>query len=163
LHWLSDLDAIISHASFDLPVIVKRAKALGMLPIVQAALDLHAALLRPMSFRQEPRRFSKALIADALLYSRPKTKPPEMVREEQRRNGVGTMRNWGKEFSYNWRANTLWKNRVRYLLFIAKPTYADYLFFPLPTRLAGLHILLRPVRWLHEILFGKAKGATKSA
>jgi hypothetical protein len=159
LHWLADLDAIMSHPTFDAEQVSSRASALGMTPVVEAALSLHEVLFSAASPHRATSRFSRRISADCLHYLQESTPPPEQIREEQRKSGIGIVHTWLRTFSYNWHCNTHWRNRLRYLFSISKATYADYLFLRLPPGLHGLYRPIRPIRWCVEIIRGRPTGS----
>jgi hypothetical protein len=161
LHWIADLDAIISHETFDVHGVLARADLLGMRPVVQAALDLREALKDPPDHAVKA-PLSKQLISDCLRYIQEDATPPETERKSQRGTGPGIVHSWLRNFLFNWRANDHWKNRCRYIFSISRPTYADYLFLPLPESLFWLYRFLRPIRWAYEIARGRPMGDLKS-
>jgi hypothetical protein len=158
LHWLADLDALLSHRDFDLAAVNRRARQLGLAPVVSAALALHALLFRATAPSADAPAFQRGVIAGCLHFLREDSDPPERLRDQERRSGSGIARTWMRQFAYNWRSNTAWRNRVCYLLSVWKPTYADYLFLPLPLALHGLYAPLRPLRWGVEIMRGRPTG-----
>jgi len=161
LHWIADLDAVISHPSFDTNAVLARADVLGMRPVVRAALDLHEVLTGKSEHASKP-PLSKQLISDCLHYIQEDASPPELERESQRGTGSGIVKSWLRNFQFNWRANNHWHNRCRYIFSISRPTYADYIFLPLPESLFWLYRLLRPIRWVYEIARGRPVGDLKS-
>lgn len=158
LHWLADLDALQSHRDFDLAAVNRRARQLGLAPVVQAALALHGLLFRATALPAGAPAFARGVVADCLHFLREDSPPPEQLRDQERRSGSGIARAWTRHFTYNWRSNTAWRSRACYLLSVWKPTYADYLFLPLPLALHGLYAPLRPLRWSVEIIRGRPTG-----
>lgn len=152
LHWMADLDAILCAPSFDRSATLARAKALGMDSLVRAVLDLHAVMLRGKALDTVEAAFSRRLILDCLHYLGEHTATPEDVRRALSKSAIGMLKVRHKIFLYNWRANTLWRNRLRYMAALARGSYADYRFMPLPEWAQSLYALLRPIRWLVEAL-----------
>lgn len=161
MHWIADLDAVISDSAFNRDTVLTRARALGMEPVVRAALQLHWALILNQRMPSAVDPFSRQVIVDCLSYLREGSKPPEQMRVLQRRTGLGIWANRIKEFRYNWIANSHFGNRIRYIFSLSRATYADYLFLPLPPALFSLYFLLRPLRWLVETLRGRQTHAAK--
>lgn len=159
MHWLADLDALISDAAFDLGKVRARARDLGMERLTSSAVSLHALLFEDGKRRYPENRFTRQVEINCLGYLRESANSPEEKRRTLRTSGRGIVKAWLQAFAFNWHANTKWRNRIRYLLSLPRPTYADYLFLPLPVSLFSLYLVIRPVRIGYEIIRGKQIGA----
>jgi len=162
LHWMADLDALLTHPSFDRETLLDRARSLGMEPLVLAVLDLHAVMLGGRALDTVHSPFARRLIADCLHYLCESSVAPEDVRRTLSTSPLGMLKVRNKIFLYNWRANTRWRNRLRYVAALTHGSYADYRFLPLPAQLQGLYGLLRPIRWLAEAMPSRKAHRTNS-
>lgn len=152
LHWVSDLDAMIRHPSFDRARLRQRAAELGMTRLLDAVLALHSVLLDGHALAAVQAPFARRLIEDCLHFLREGSTTPEDVRRTLSLSRIGMIKVRAKIFQFNWGANTRSVNRLRYLLSLAKGSYADYRFLPLPPTLQPLYSIVRPVRWLSEAI-----------
>lgn len=159
MHWIADLDGLFSHATFDPMAVAKRARTLGMEEVVQAAIGLHHSLFEDASRLQPKSRFAKKVERDCITNLQESADPPEKKRRALRGTGAGIVKAWLQAFDFNWHANSRWSNRIRYLLSLPRPTYADYLFAPLPATLFALYVFIRPVRICFEVISGKQIGS----
>jgi hypothetical protein len=154
LHWVADLDALIQHELFRLMAVLQRADELGLRSMVDAALHIYQVLHNvrlPVREMASP-KFAQGVLDECLSFIDVNRVPPENLRLSLYETSVGTLKARAKIFSYNWRANTGWRNRLCYLLSITNATYADYLFLPLPRSLHFVYRVSRPLRWLLDSL-----------
>jgi hypothetical protein len=158
LHWVADLSAVMAHPSFDLSAIRERARALGLLDLIESAIFLKQKLLDNANI-VPPTGFAKAMLRDCLSNLAPGATPPEIERERLCEEPGGIWRLRLADFLWNLRVNTHFGNRLNYLWFLTRPIYPDYRFIPLPRRAWALYLLLRPFRWLVEGLSGRRRGA----
>ncbi|MFY2762997.1 nucleotidyltransferase family protein [Arenimonas sp. MALMAid1274] len=141
LHWFADLDAMSRHASFDLAQVRATAESMGMLATVDACLDLHRlAASGHWSPEPAPDSAEQALLAGALAC---------LMGGRAREDELRATR-LSSDRAFAWQMPTLqrWAYRARSLLRKARPTFSDYLAWPLPAPLQPLYYLTRPVRAL---------------
>lgn len=158
LHWVADLSAVMAHPSFDLSAIRERARALGLLDLIESAIFLKQKLLDNANI-VPPTGFAKAMLRDCLSNLAPGATPPEIERERLCEEPGGIWRFRLANFLWNLRVNTHFGNRLKYLWHLTRPAYPDYRFIQLPRRAWALYMLLRPFRWLVEGLSGRRRGA----
>jgi len=144
LHWLADIDAVMTHQSFDIETARERARCVNILDTVDACMDLCGASAQlPLSFESCKTEGGKELLEWCI---------------RSLHDGVDTERSTRKnrkspDFALPWQFGL--KHRLALLGHRIKPTIADYRAFPLPRQWWWLYFLTRPFRLLAESLVAR--------
>ena len=141
LHWLTDLDAIMTHHRFSLDEALSRAKETNILSTVEACIDLrNACAITPVSLDSCKTRGGRELMSWCLKSLREGVNAERATRQSRK----------SPDFALDWQFGI--KHRLQILGGRLKPTFADYQQFPLPRRWWWIYYLIRPLRLTKELL-----------
>lgn len=149
LHWIADLDAIVRHKSFSREKTRALAEDLGMLPLIDACLDLNAALASPKALEDlsaTPRAAAELIeLSFANLEG-----DLDLEKSLSNPNSPGGLPMPGL-FDRRTKAR-LWLKSIDQRI---RPDFVQYYNNPLPKGLQWIYYLSRPWRALRRRLLGE--------
>ena len=150
LHWIADLDAMITHPSFDEADVLERASVLGLRANVEACLEFHRiAISGDASARAKTEGRGAELAAICL-----KNLSGDLDLEYELREGeelLGLPFTWMVSKDIRQRARTL--TRLSRIL----PSYQEYAAWPLPGALQWIYYLSKPLAIVRRHLLPQRK------
>jgi len=151
LHWLTDLDAIMTHERFSIDEVNERADALKIRATVDACIELRNASAAgsptDFAFKSDGGRELLEWCLKSIKYG---VNTERATRQDRK----------SPDFALDWQFDK--RHRLGVLLGRLKPTLADYKRWPLPQKWWWLYYLTRPFRLLKEFVLAKAPGSSAS-
>lgn len=141
LHWLADLDAIQRHPSFSRESVYRCARQQGVLTTVEASLEFYQAISEDTTGIPDlPGKNASSLLTSFRTAVQGREWDAPIKRESPHT----------PEFTFNWQTTKSHRisSRLHRWLHRLRPGYADYQFWPLPTRWQWLYYISRPWRIL---------------
>lgn len=131
LHWISDLDALLSSPDFDLDAARDMAERFGQRGTVDATVDLHRLVSNPDLWNGSELEHGHAFLVLCI-----KNLSGDLALEK--RMAVNLI---GGEFMFPWQANPdlLQRARKKWLWTMLRPSYHQYQSLPLPTALQWVY------------------------
>jgi len=136
MHWVADLNAIVSHSSFDRDRCLREARTHGLERCVEASLGLLDLCADPMRWDRIKVRGHAEILLEACIENLQGNHETEI---SLRKRGVGPGPDWrapvGRELQF----------RLKEHLFQASPKITQYTEWPLPEQLQWLYYFTRPI------------------
>lgn len=143
MHWVADLNAIVSHPSFDRARCLEEADAHGLRRCVEASIGLIELCSDPMRWDSVDPGSREGILLAACIENLPGDRAVEL---RLRKKGVGPGPDWrvpeGRELEF----------RIREILFQMSPKITQYEELPLPEALQWVYYFTRPVYGLRHAL-----------
>lgn len=147
LHWIADLDAMITHPDFEKSVVLAYADERGLRPTVEACLEFHQLTLEPETWSQiEPQHHGKQMLdlcLDNLM--------GDLAFEYAQRAKFGML---AIPFDWMLAKRLYWPVMARHLASRLKPNYTQFAQYPLPAGLQFLYYFTRPLGAVRRRLGG---------
>jgi hypothetical protein len=151
LHWIADLDAIVRHESFSREKTRALAKDLGMLPLLDACLELNAAFASPKALEDlsaTPRGAAELIeLSVANLEG-----DLDLEKSLSNPHGPGGLP-MPDLFDRRTKAR-LWLKSIDERI---RPDFVQYYNYPLPRSLQWIYYISRPVRAVRRRLLGETR------
>ncbi|WP_282154040.1 nucleotidyltransferase family protein [Ruegeria atlantica] len=146
LHWIADLDAIITHSSFERNAVLARAAKLGLRSNVEACLELHEIAVSGEASTLAKGENRGAELAAICL----KNLPGDLKLEYDLREGEELL---GLPFKWMVSPDVRKRARTQTRLSRVLPGYEEYEAWPLPRGLQWVYYVSKPLGILKRHLF----------
>lgn len=150
LHWIADLDAMITHPSFDEAEVLARADALGLRANVEACLELHQiAISGEASAKATGEGRGAELAAICLQNLSGDLELEYQLREDEELLGL----------PFRWMVPQHIRKRARTQTRLSRvlPSYEEYEAWPLPRPLQWIYYISKPLGILKRQMFSGQK------